>query len=206
MKQLKDKIRNKLNNKGFSLTELLASILIMMLATGVLTSTITLASNHYEEQTLKSKADILCNSLSYVIRDRLSHVYKYEKDEETKKEYYYSTDSSWRNVPFNIISNSGELQYDIKGDNTKILVVPESNYSDGALKADANIEGTEVQDSDGDIWYFTVTVSIYDKSYSGDPDSETNDIPLSQSKFIVYPFSGDVIYMGPIGSTGSSGG
>ena len=195
MKQLKDKIRNKLNNKGFSLTELLASILIMMLATGVLTSTITLASNHYEEQTLKSKADILCNSLSYVIRDRFSNVYKYE--EKGGRNYYYSTSLDLHNYPFTVKNIDGTLyfyydfppgSYTTQNDmNGYFPLVTDESYSKGALVAEAEIVGIRDDDSEN-IKYFTVIVTI--KKSLNDKDY------LSQSNFIVYPFYGDVIYMG----------
>lgn len=58
--------------KGFTLTELLVATLIMLLATGVLTSTMVLAIRHFFESTQRTEAQFLCASLAEFVEDELS--------------------------------------------------------------------------------------------------------------------------------------
>ena len=70
MKTIKRKIQNK---GGFSLTELLVATLIMMLATGLLTQTLSLAIDQFYRQTRESEAQLLCASLMAYLESELAY-------------------------------------------------------------------------------------------------------------------------------------
>lgn len=202
----KKKIVNRiLNKKGFSFSELLISTLIMVLATGVLASTISLASNHYEKQITKSKANILCDSLSFVMRERLSSVYKCYSG-GVGSYSYYGTSQNLQNYPFTVEKNeNGELvfQYYEEPDGTggdevvKLPLVGSGSYFEGSLRADFEVApisaGSEAardeentDNTNKKISYFSVKLWINDK------DSAGEDNAIVKSEFLVYPFSGDI--------------
>ena len=59
-------------SKGFTLTELLVATMIMVLATGALTSAMILAIRHFYESTQRSEAQFLCATLAEFVEDELS--------------------------------------------------------------------------------------------------------------------------------------
>lgn len=71
--RLRNRIKQILcGKKGFTFTELLVATLIMLLATGVLTSTMVLAIRHFFESTQRTEAQFLCASLAEFVEDELS--------------------------------------------------------------------------------------------------------------------------------------
>ena len=68
-KKIKEILRRK---KGFTLTELLVATLIMVLATGALTSAMILAIRHFYQSTQETEAQFLCASLAEFVEDELS--------------------------------------------------------------------------------------------------------------------------------------
>ena len=68
-----NRIRTILRDKrGFSLTELLVATLIMVLATGALTSALTLAYRHFFLATQRTEAQLLCASIAEFVEDELA--------------------------------------------------------------------------------------------------------------------------------------
>jgi type II secretory pathway pseudopilin PulG len=59
--------------KGFSLAELLLATIIMLLATSVLTGTISLALSNYRKASQASNAQLLCSTLSVYVQNELSY-------------------------------------------------------------------------------------------------------------------------------------
>ena len=69
-----DKIKEKLKyKKGFTMTELLVSTIIMMLATGLITSTLDLAIRQFHKSTTNSNAQLLCSTLANYVTSELAY-------------------------------------------------------------------------------------------------------------------------------------
>ena len=180
LKKLKDQ-------KGFSLAELLACTMIMLLATSVLSGTISLATRNYDKQMRISKADILCESLSFTLREKLSYVYRYD----SSKDQFYSTGSDLGYYPFEIdlVNVSGDnmkahdelvLKY-FKSDSAydTFHLVNSASYIGGDYSADYEIVRSISSTSN----QFEMRIKIKDTN-SGDVLSETD--------FVVDPFITEV--------------
>ena len=80
------RILRKLSGRGgFSLTELLAATLIMMMATGLLTQTLNLALDQFYKSTRESKAQILCSTLCTYVQNELTYAMVYADDSTVSK-------------------------------------------------------------------------------------------------------------------------
>ena len=74
------------NNKGFSLIELLAAILILSLVTGGLVTCVILSSNQYKESIRQSEASQLYNTISSLLTNELRFTNKISYKEGTTNE------------------------------------------------------------------------------------------------------------------------
>lgn len=74
------------NNKGFSLIELLAAILILSLVTGGLVTGVILSSNQYKESIRQSEASQLYNTISSLLTNELRFTNKISYKEGTTNE------------------------------------------------------------------------------------------------------------------------
>lgn len=187
MKYIKRLVRKLNNRKGFSLTELLACTLIMVIATSILTGTVSLAARHYDEQIQKSEADVLCESLAYALREKLSYVYKY--DSNSKR--FYSTSSDMGYYAFTIESaeesepkDHNELflrYYQSATDDTGTLyhLVSTASYIGGKYSAYIQEGGVTFSNNT-----FNVTVQVKENKGEGKV--------LSEIDFIVNPFVSEV--------------
>ena len=75
-----------MNNKGFSLIELLAAILILSLVTGGLVTGVILSSNQYKESIRQSEASQLYNTISSLLTNELRFTNKISYKEGTTNE------------------------------------------------------------------------------------------------------------------------
>ena len=75
-----------MNNKGFSLIELLAAILILSLVTGGLVTGVVLSSNQYKESIRQSEASQLYNTISSLLTNELRFTNKISYKEGTTNE------------------------------------------------------------------------------------------------------------------------
>ncbi len=187
MKYIKRLVRKLNNRKGFSLTELLACTLIMVIATSILTGTVSLAARHYDEQIQKSEADVLCESIAYALREKLSYVYKY--DSNSKR--FYSTSSDMGYYAFTIGSaevstpkahNELFLRYyatpkDTTG--TPYQLVSTASYIGGKYSAYIQDGGITFSNNT-----FNVTVQV--------KESKSGGKVLSEIQFIVNPFVSEI--------------
>ena len=74
IRRVKERVFKIFKKKGgFTFTELLVSMLIMLLATGAIIGAINLAIRHFYEQTQESEAQLLCASLAEFVEDELSY-------------------------------------------------------------------------------------------------------------------------------------
>ena len=110
------KIRELLKRKGgFTFTELLVATLIMVLATGALTSALALAIRHFYRSTQRTEAQFLCASLAEFVEDELSFASVSETPEDLK--WSKGTHNMGSNISFFICQEDGAT-YTPVGDST----------------------------------------------------------------------------------------
>lgn len=69
-----NKARERLTaRRGFTLAELLIAVLILLLATTVIASMMTLAARHYRNEMQQTKAELLCSTLSSSVQNELTY-------------------------------------------------------------------------------------------------------------------------------------
>lgn len=194
-------------NGGFSLAELLLSTAIMLFATSILTSTITLAMRTYDKSIDANEANALCKTLSLVLRDRLTNIIKYEKDsDDINASKYCSTSAGEAFFPFQILIKKSEGSYvpakkEVYGevvlgyfdsDSTKYRLVNDRAFfdSDGKAKFVAECEVTPTfknvtgKTYTQEIENFKVVIRVYL------PDKLDHE--MAESNFIVYPINGNI--------------
>ena len=59
---------------GFSLLELMVCMLILLLSTGVILQTLTLATAQFQRRTRDSEAELLCDMLAQAVQEQLTYV------------------------------------------------------------------------------------------------------------------------------------
>lgn len=199
------KLVRKLNSsRGFSLSEVLICTLIMLFAGSILTTTITLAARNYDKQVLISKSDVLCETLSYSLRDKLGGVVKRKVTTGSSGStvQYYSTSSGLEYYPFSIVEDEGKinLKYDFSsytdssvGDGTYHLV-NDAAYYDGALFAKVNINEKKFEGSEN-VEFFIVQLGVFDKEHSSGELQKNDPNALSYVEFMVYPLTDTITNM-----------
>lgn len=70
-KSISKKLREKSNSRGFTLGELLVTILILLLVTGGMVTTVSLAAGQFSTSVRESEAQILGSTLKNIISDEL---------------------------------------------------------------------------------------------------------------------------------------
>ncbi len=79
-----------MNNKGYSLVELLAAITILLLLTGGLVTGVILSYNQYQSSIRRSEASELYNSLSALINNELKFTTEIKTDGKGNVTSFYS--------------------------------------------------------------------------------------------------------------------
>lgn len=77
MKSIKTKIKKKLNNRGFTLAEMLICVLILLLVSGAMTQGIAFAMGQYQDSMELSQSTVLCSTLQNRISSELRYL-RYE--------------------------------------------------------------------------------------------------------------------------------
>lgn len=102
--RMKSVLRGK---KGFTFTELLVATLIMLLATGVLTSTLALAIRHFFLSTQRTEAQFLLGSLAEFVEDELS--FSVDTDGRTDLAWSKGTHNMGSNIRFCVLPDGKDL-------------------------------------------------------------------------------------------------
>ena len=103
------------SRKGFSLAELLAATIILLLATSVLTATVSLAVNRYQKSTQISASMELCSELSEYVESELSSSKVTVVDGEIKKgdngQILFNSDSHnfGPGAHFSVVNKDGDI-------------------------------------------------------------------------------------------------
>ena len=184
MKNMLTRAKDKLINRhGTSLGEMLVCVLIMLLASGLLVSGVSLASNLFERTFSKSQAQVIKSTLSAAVSEELrytTHVWvektgsKYSFDGYFSNRYGGDEDGESR---FTIADDKGRT---ISSDSYGYICAAGNNmvsskvYSHG-YRANITIVPTVSGTGTGvlKIDYFTVTISIQKNGDSSTRESTT---------------------------------
>ena len=194
MKKIISNAKSKLKNRhGASLGEMLVCVLILLLASGLLVSGVSLAAKQFERVFSKSQAQVIKSTLSSAISEELrytSHVW-IEKDGDSNrfdgyfsKKYGGDKDNESR---FSLADDEGST-LDSKAYGYICVaghgIVPNKVYSHG-YRANVQISPVVSKSEEGEfsIDYFTVSLSI--KRNQDEASKETTTfmvIPVNEPK------------------------
>lgn len=102
-------------NKGFTLSELLAATVILLLVSGMLTTCILLGMKQLDKQTQESEAQMLCTMLSTAVQDELSFATSPNLTTSTDGKFL-SFEKEGKRIGFYV--KSGDTHYTITDDAT----------------------------------------------------------------------------------------
>ena len=92
------KINGRRIKRGFSLAEMLAAMLILLMVSAVVAAGIPAAKNAYEKVTLASNAQVLISTASSALRDELGTAREIEIEDGTGIRYYSSRTGSYSRI------------------------------------------------------------------------------------------------------------
>lgn len=167
--RLTNLIRKKLSDKrGFSLGELLAATVILLLASQVMTQGMAFATRMYNESLTRSHAKQLCSTLTNVIEKELRYTTSVNKGSDGTVLKYFSptygkTESAFAAIDENKIDGTagGEIAVQLTAEDGSLYwqkLISSASYSSFDLKAtiqSVKLEGTtfhvilEITDKDG---------------------------------------------------------
>jgi prepilin-type N-terminal cleavage/methylation domain-containing protein len=190
---MRKKIFKKLNNRGFSLGEMLVAILILLLATSATAEGIRVTSQQYHKSMIQSESKLLNSTLSTIIQSELSNTstiklgskvsgntYKVDKilsptyaiDRDLCHFYSVKNDDG----TFKESSNGyGELMLGVKtgSEIEGNLLVSSEMYTSYDLKANVDV----TYDTDKKIFHVVLKIKSNDKEVS---NNSFDVIPLTE--------------------------
>lgn len=174
MKRIQNKLRGR---KGFTLVELLATIIVMLLVTEIISMTIQLSTKYYTQSVRNSESQTICGALSAAVQEELQYATKIQpKPGSTPDASGFYTDYTYYSRARQHGSNctlecgsDGKL-YVHKGTDSYALVGSET-YTYG-MKA-------EMECGWNPTGYFHVSLKVLD-----------GDKELAEQTFDVYPLNG----------------
>lgn len=133
MKKFVFLIRKKLHKgSGFSLVEMLFTILILMLSTTIIIQCFGLGTGNFVRETRASEAQLLCSSLTASIQNELTFAQDIELDGNTLKSYFSSSRRMGEKCSI-AVDDKGEVVINKKGEDGNIIdtypLVASANYS-----------------------------------------------------------------------------
>lgn len=147
-KRIANRIRKKLSQKqGFSLGELLAATIILLLASQVLTQGMAFAVRMYNESLTGSHGKQLCSTLTNVIETELRYTTRITKDSSGRITKYFSQTYGKTQSSFAAIDDKenpvagttgGEIAIQITDENDNLVwqkLISSASYSSYNLKA-----------------------------------------------------------------------
>lgn len=84
---------------GFSFLELMVCTLILLLSTGVILQTLTLATAQFQKRTRNSEAELLCDMLAQAVQEYLTYATKVTSDSSSYLVGFYSTAGGLDDTP-----------------------------------------------------------------------------------------------------------
>ena len=187
MKTAIRKIKKKLSgHRGFSLGELLAATIILLLASQVMAEGVTFAVRMYNETLTRSHGKQLCSTLTNSIETELRYATSITYDENTGKLLtYFSPDYGQSKSGFLSIDSddneqdSGEIAIKATEDGRTVYrrLLSGASYSSFELKA--KVENVTYNKADN---LFTVTLLITDRNNKEQVENTFNVIPINNLK------------------------
>ena len=187
MKKALRKITKKFSSsKGFSLGELLAATLILLLASQVMAQGVAFAARMYNESLTRSHSKQLCSSLTAAIETELRYTTSIEYDTSTGKlKNYFSreygqTGSSFLSIDQdNKVADKGELAVKTNSGTKSAYqrLLSSSTYSSYDLQA--KVASTTYNKDENQ---FTVNLEIYNNKDEKLLESTFDVIPINNLK------------------------
>lgn len=184
------KIRKKLSgNRGFSLGELLAATIILLLASQVLAQGIAFAVRMYNETLTRSHGKQLCSTLTNTIETELRYTTSIKTDSTGKVQSYFSPVYGQTKSSFVAIdesgnpvagTDSGELAIQITNQKDKVVwqkLLSSASYSSYSLKA--RVDSVTYTSDSGNTGVFHVKLIIEDKNGKKLVTNEFDVIPVN---------------------------
>ena len=165
-------INNKLkSNRGFSLTEALCAVLILLLVSGGMVSGIQLASKSYRESIIISESKELCSTLTSIISYELRYASNVTVSAGGDVESFFSQSYANKNTLCTFasvdsegrIAEYGELMLGEKDSSpfAGMSLLSHAAYTNG-MRAKVNVK--QNTDATTDTTYFTVELKIVDRN------------------------------------------
>lgn len=153
MKQM----RKRNNRKGFSLTELLAAVLILSMVSAVVVGGIPVAKNAYEKVTVAANAQVMLSTTISALRNELCTASNATPDAVFQKLNYYNASTGG----YSQIFKDGTIKLKRTAGSSARSLVPEA-IGDGKLTVDYE----SVTCEDGIITFKDLTVKEGSKPYA----------------------------------------
>ena len=197
MKKFVFLIRKKLHKgSGFSLVEMLFTILILMLSTTIIIQCFGLGTGNFVRETRASEAQLLCSSLTASIQNELTFAQDIELEGTNLKSYF--SNSRRMGESCSIVVNNGEIMIqkpdpdNPSGDPLTYPLVASANYaSDNRAGVSSGGEflraGMETITWDTSKKQFTVKIWVDDAKNVHDSFDAAKAGALAFSEFSVRP-------------------
>lgn len=193
MSKLRNKIRKKLSgHRGFSLGELLAATIILLLASQVMAQGISFAVRMYNESLTRSHGKQLCSTLTNMIETELRYTTSIKTDTSGKLVNYFSPVYGQTKSSFAVIDENGnqatgtgggEIAIQITNQNDKVVwqkLLSSASYSSYGLKA--RVGSVTYTPDSKNIGRFHVILMIEDKKGKNLVTNEFDVIPVNSVK------------------------
>lgn len=188
-KRIWNKIRKKLSGRqGFSLGELLAATIILLLASQVMAQGIAFGARMYNQSLTRSHAKQLCSTLTNVIETELRYTTAISTDAAGELNSYFSptygqTSSNFgaideKGKEITSVTQGGEIAIKISTGDNKVIwqrLISSASYSSYGLKARV----TSVKKENGKN-LFHVILDISDKDGNKLITNEFDVIPVNE--------------------------
>ncbi len=183
------KLRKKLgDSRGFSLGELLAATIIILLASQVLAEGVSFAVRMYNETLTRSHGKQLCSTLTASIETELRYATSITYDEATGVlKTYFSPTYGQSKSSFLSVESSGDSDQQADSGEIAILATDENAATVyRRLISDASYSSFGLKAKVGDVIYqknsntFTVTLTILDKNDQIQVENTFQVIPVNK--------------------------
>ena len=198
MKNVIRRLRKRIKrSKGFTLVEVLFSILILMLSTTVILQCFNLGMGHFISQTRSSEAQLLCSALTSSLQNELTYA-RDIKITDGKLDTYFSS-SRRMGEGSQIVVENGEVKIKIKGSTDPDDIYPLVASSNYLAKNRKGADGSGyflkayLKDNaitwDGTNNSFNITIWVDDANKAALTADEAKDHALAYSSFSVKPLA-----------------
>ena len=186
IKRMKNKIRKKLSGQtGFSLGELLAATLILLLASQVLAQGITFAVRMYNESLTISHGKQLCSTLTNVVETELRYTTSIKIDSSNTLQNYFSPTYGQTKSSFSVIDSEGNLTNNTSGGELAIQITDQNDKPIWQkLISSASYSSYDLKAQIGSVIYsdnkFHVILMIMNKNGKNLVTNEFDVIPVNK--------------------------